>query len=105
MDSKFGRDIQPSALRAAAVSLQGKWTEDSLRKEDWPPAFRELEPKRIYQHNVNTVIVLWKDESSEEGIYVVVPWSSYHPMNGEGWEFREIGTDVWRYSRRESWHR
>lgn len=101
MDATLGREVQPSALRAAAASLLGKWTAHSLRKEDWPQEFRELEPKGIYQHNANTVIALRKDETTEEGIYIVVPWSSNRPVNGEEWEFRIIGEDVWRYSRRE----
>jgi hypothetical protein len=64
----------------------------------WPEAVRKLQPVGVYCHMVNVVIVLRRDERSEEGYYVVPGISSWVPFQENdpsepGWSWRPMMGD------------
>jgi hypothetical protein len=52
---------------------------DTIGQEYWGEAIARLKPLRVYNDKMNVVIVLKDNETTEEGLYVSVPFSSYAP--------------------------
>ena len=48
-----------------------------IRKEDWGEAISALKPLRVLNDRINVFIVLKEDATTEEGLYVSIPYSSY----------------------------
>ncbi len=63
---------------------------DPLPEKYWPEAMDSLQPIEMYVHRNNLVVVQGRDGSSEWGVYVPNPLSSYYPVTGDdGFTFTE----------------
>ena len=50
-----------------------------IAKESWGDSIAHLKPLRVRDDRANIFIVLKEDETTEEGLYVSIPISSYAP--------------------------
>ena len=54
----------------------------------WAEPIKALKAVRVYSHRVNIAVVLRIQNDVEEGMYFLIPVSSYLPVNGvDGFEF------------------
>jgi len=53
-----------------------------IPKELWGEAITKLKPLRVQEFHGHVLIALKADETSEEGLYVSNPFSSYNPIIG-----------------------
>lgn len=82
MDRATRQEIVAAANQAVQKhvrSPQYDGTGDDIAREHWGNVIARLKPLRLYNDKVNVVIVLKEDETSEEGLYVSLPFSSYAP--------------------------
>lgn len=99
--------ITPEAIRDAigghpdafGGNVQG-WAGGVLPEAYWPEIIKKLAPIKIYSHQVNRVIALSQSDEVETGYYVYISISSYLPTSDEEWTFNEVGTNIWRYTRK-----
>ncbi len=65
--------------------------EKLIAKEIWGEAISALKPVRVLNDKVNVFIVLKEDATTEEGLYVSIPISSYAPgMDKRFLQFEKI---------------
>ena len=100
--------IGTAALSQAAdqtyKNARGKTSGKNINSEFWAAAIQGLKPVRVYMHRINVVVVLREIYGVEEGLYIYIPISSYHPQNGDdGFTFTNLGDDVYRYRRGLQW--
>lgn len=109
----------PEALREGAeqtyVNFARAWREgtesdrERIAAKYWTDPIKALKPIRIYTHRANFVVVQREGSGTEEGKYIYLRISSYHPHNGaDGFEFTPnpqdgtrytLGAGVWDYRR------
>jgi len=92
--------LQTHARYIKAVNAGVQARSDEIGPEYWAEAIKELRPIKVYQHRCNMVVVQKASPGREEGKYISTLISSYAPRSGEdGFEFTEIGTSVYDFSR------
>jgi hypothetical protein len=78
LDRAAREGIVAAAIRGRDENLRAA-SENGPGKELWGEAIARLKPLRVRDDRVNTFIVLKEDETTEEGLYVFNPLSSYAP--------------------------
>jgi hypothetical protein len=77
-DSATYDAIYTEAMQAVhKLQAQGE-----IPKELWGEAITKLKPLRVQDYHGHVMIVLKEDETSEEGLFVSSPISSYNPVVG-----------------------
>ena len=82
--------MNPSKLVQAAIDTQSAFNRTGLNRttghliprECWASDIRRLNPRRIYTHYLNTVVVLAEKSDLEQGLYLYNPISSYALSEG-----------------------
>ena len=76
------------SYQAGKVTVQRVGNEIQIPSNYWADPIRALNPLKVYMHRINIVVVLRLHDDIEEGKYILLPISSYLPMNGvDGFEY------------------
>ncbi|MBN2130802.1 MAG: hypothetical protein JW741_14970 [Sedimentisphaerales bacterium] len=92
--------LQTHARYIKAVNAGTQTPSDEIAPEYWTEEIKTLRPIKVYQHRCNIVVVQKASPGREEGKYISTLISSYAPRSGDGgFEFTEIGTSVYAFTR------
>lgn len=96
---EFPRDrLQLDAFASIVASRND--AEEEIAPKYWLGTIKDLQPSRVYVHKANLVAVLMNGDGWEEGAYIHIPASGYHPRTGDdGYEFEKVSPDVYRFRR------
>jgi hypothetical protein len=84
----FPNGLSEAAQRTVLNYGGAQDTQEGIPPKYWTEPIKALNPIKVYTHRVNVVVVQRVHEGIEEGKYIVILISSYHPHPGDdGFEF------------------